>query len=463
MIEILAAPLFLFAFAPISFLIVKGAAGVFLAPVISAVVAVYGAMIHVLLDIPILWIWFATALIGNALVIGVPAAKHRASRNVLELKSQGEYWLLIVSSLAGLAALATTPPPLGWDARSMWFAIPSWLNGPSEQYLTAQLGGAQTGWPEYPFFGPASFVTLWQLMGVDENLWAASRLSGLLAISLGALAVAILITRLASSRVMWVKPVAMFGFLLSMFFVADGYINNGYQDVMQGAAIAAVLATVLGYNSNAKLSSFALLAISSLAAINVKQEGFWFTVAILLLGCIYWALKRDFWFFLALLPAVAGKVAWDVFGAIVQMPASGSTDGMFGRIPEFFQGDSVANQILQKVMGQWFPPLHLGLMALLLTAAVGLWITRLRFEAILMGLATLALFAIPVVTYALGSSRHSIDWWLGTSYTRITASFTISVFLTLVVLALLNAPISRPAPSPSTKIRNASKKSKRGR
>ena len=460
MIEILAAPLFLFAFAPLSFLIARGSAGVFLAPVISTVVAVYAAILHVLIDTPILWIWLAVGLIANALALAIPAARQRVLRNVLELKSPSDYWLLIVASLAGLASLGTTPPPLGWDARSMWFAIPSWLNGPSEQYLTAQLGGAQTGWPEYPFFGPASFATLWQLMGVDEDLWASSRLSGLLAISLGALAVAIVISRFASDRVMWVKPVVMFGFLLSLFFVADGYINNGYQDVMQGAAIALVLAAVLSYNSEARASSFAVLATAALAAINIKQEGFWFTVAILLLGSLYWALKKDFWFSLALIPAVAGKVIWDVFGAIVQMPASGSTDGMFGRLPEFLQRESTANQVLAKVLGEWFPQLHLGLMVALVAGAALLAVSGFRIEGPLIGVSGLALYVIPLVTYALGNSRDSIDWWLGTSYTRITASFTITVFLTLVIVALANAPISRPKPSAQKKLQKTSKKSK---
>lgn len=460
MIETLATPMFLFAFTPLAFLIARGAAGVFLAPVISGVIAVHASMLLVLLDVPVLWIWLALVLIGNGMAIAIPSARQRLLRNALEIKSPVEYWLLVSASLAGLASLATTPPPLGWDARSMWFAIPSWLNGPSEQYLTAQAGGAQTGWPEYPFFGPGSFATLWQLMGVDEDLWAASRLSGLLAISLGALAVTASIHRFGADKATWVKPVAMFGFLMSLFFVADGYINNGYQDVMQGAALALVLALVLGYTSEFKATSFTMLAVASLAAINIKQEGFWFTVAILLLGSIYWALKKEFWFSLALVPAVAGKVIWDVFGAIVQMPASGSTDGMFGRLPEFLQGDSVANQVIAKVLGQWFPQLHLGLMFVLLAGSLLLILGHLRLEGLLIATAGLALYAIPLVTYALGNSRDSIDWWLGTSYTRITASFSITVFLTLVIVVIANSPISRPNSFAPSKPRGGSKKGK---
>lgn len=461
MIEILATPLFLFGFLPIALFLARGAAGVFLAPVIAAVVAIYSAILHVLLDLPIIWFWSATLLLSAILVLVIPASRLKLLESVAALKSPSEHWLVAVGGLAGVVSLATTPPPLGWDARSMWFAIPSWLNGPSEQYLTAQLGGAQTGWPEYPFFGPASFATLWQLMGVNEDLWAASRLSGVLAICLGAVAIAMFISRFASDSQLWIKLSVMAGYLFSLFFVADGYINNGYQDVMQGAAIALVLVTVITYNPQHRLVSFSLVAVASLAALNIKQEGFWFTVAVILLGAIYWAFKRELWFGLGLLPAIAGKLVWDGFGAAVQMPASGSTDGMFSRLPELLSGSSVAGEVLGKIFGSWFPQLHLGTMVVLVAVSVLLVMQKKLLEAALLGLSGLALYAIPVITYALGNSRDSIDWWLGTSYTRITASFTIVVFLSIAALVLWNAPSAKRAVANVARVRQPKSKKRR--
>jgi hypothetical protein len=52
----------------------------------------------------------------------------------------------------------------------------------------------------------------------------------------------------------------------------------------------------------------------------------------------------------------------------------------------------------------------------------------------------LGVLTIIFVTYSLGDSREQIDWWLGTSYSRITASFKSVVWTTVFALVLLNLP-----------------------
>jgi hypothetical protein len=100
-------------------------------------------------------------------------------------------------------------------------------------------------------------------------------------------------------------------------------------------------------------------------------------------------------------------------------------------------------------------------MVVLVAVSVLLLLQKKWLEAALLGLSGLALYVIPVITYALGNSRDSIDWWLGTSYTRITASFTIVAFFSLAALVLWNAPAAKRALAPVIKVRQPKSKKRR--
>jgi len=419
----------------------------FLAPVLSGVAAVFSSMLHVIIDVPILLIWAFFTILFISTVVLSPKLRVVSIENLVGIvRSRIDLMFLLIFSAGSAAALISTPAPLGWDARSMWFAIPSYLNGPAEQYLTAQAGGAQTGWVDYPLFGPGSLATVWQLMGVSENLWSGSRLYGLIGISLVALVGYLLFTKYGSDKNIYFVAIGFSGLVSAGFFVGGG-INTGYMDTIQGLLVAATLASCLIWSRESLLRSTALVGIVSIAAMSAKQEGFWFALLVLSVTAVFYFPNRQFWFLLAILPLTASRLFWVSFSDYVNMPESGSTGGLIARMPELLDPYSLAWEIIPKILFDWFVPQN-GKLFIIFVLAVAALLVANRTSSIrakyldvnLYFMVGLGILTIIFLTYSLGDSRGQIDWWLGTSYSRITASFKSVVWTSLFALVLLNLP-----------------------
>ena len=419
----------------------------FLAPVLSGVAAVFSSMLHVIIDLPVLMIWAFFTILSISIVVLSPKLRVVSIENLVGImRSRIDLMFLLIFSAGSAAALISTPAPLGWDARSMWFAIPSYLNGSAEQYLTAQAGGAQTGWVDYPLFGPGSLATVWQLMGVSENLWSGSRLYALIGISLAALVGYLLFTKYGADKNISFVAIAFSGLVLAGFFIGGG-INTGYMDTIQGLLVAATLASCLLWSRESLVRSTALIGIISIAAMSAKQEGFWFVLFILLVTSVFYLPKRQFWFPLSLVPFAASRLFWVSFSDYVNMPESGSTSGLIARIPELLDQNSLAWEIMPKIIFNWFVPHNGAFFAILLLAVAALSVANrtsnimaTSLDVFLYLMVGLGVLTIIFVTYSLGDSREQIDWWLGTSYSRITASFKSVVWTTVFALVLLNLP-----------------------
>jgi hypothetical protein len=68
--------------------------------------------------------------------------------------------------------------------------------------------------------------------------------------------------------------------------------------------------------------------------------------------------------------------------------------------------------------------------------------------------------AVAVVTYVLGQSG-GLEWWLGTSYTRITATFELLSLVAMLITVLSLLPEAKPKPVAAQK--PVSKKAKKRR
>ncbi len=444
--------MFLFGFTPLASLVISGAGAFFFAPIVAGVVAVFSSILHVLFDVPLTVFWLCGLAASTVVTFAVRSLRERS------LKSLSLAWTsvidrigLAIAAVATLASLASTPPPLGWDARSMWFAIPSWLNGPAEQYLTAQAGGAQTGWAEYPLFGPGSFATVWQLSGVLEDLWQASRLAGVMAVMAAALAAYLLLQEFGRDKNIWLAGTTFAGYVLAAFFLADGTINNGYMDALQGLLVAATLAAALSFDKSKAVSGLAVISIISVAAAATKQEGFWFTLGVILLGVFFHGFQKAFVFFAATVPILMYQVVWGLFGNATGMSESASTAGIGDKAPELLSPGSTAMVVISKIFMDWFSPQYLLPIIIFVFAAITFGFSSqsklsARLGSIMLAAGSvLGVTVVIFITYALGGSRDSIDWWLGTSYTRIMSTPMALGWLVIVsaVLVNLNSTSSR--------------------
>ncbi len=433
-------PIFL-AFLPLAAMLASGSTPYLVSPLLATAAALIAGFIHVLFDVPISIDWLALAGIQVILL----AVKPLRERVVANLKvAQADFYSVGILGLAVLlSAMATisTPAPLAWDARSIWFHHAKWLNGPAEYFLEAQFLPAGN-WPDYPFTGPALMTLSWQLSGGVENFWLASRISGVLVILVGLLAVVLLANHFAPKAHFAIKLGIAFIFVSSLTLLADGYYNAGYQDTLQAALVGLLFAWVITLKDS-RWRDLILPAVVFLLASNIKQEGFWFATGVLVLALLVQALQKNF-IPLALLaePAVI-RVGWSWFQNHVGMPDNGHTSEVIDRFPLLFSGDAEVATNLQLVFTNGIQPRSMSYILLVALSAIVLvilgkgegFMTRIPSSLATM-LAPYGVLAVAVVTYVLGQSG-GLEWWLGTSYTRITATFEL-----LSLVAMLSTVLS---------------------
>ncbi len=457
-------PIFL-AFIPLAALLAKGATAYLVSPLLATAAALVAGFTHILIDVPIWTAWLVIALLQLLLLI----PRTLREQVVANLKvAQSDFYSVGVLGLAALLSVMasiSTPAPLTWDARSIWFHHAKWLNGPAEYFLEAQFLPAGN-WPDYPFTGPALMSLSWQLSGGVENFWLASRISGVLVILVGLLAVVVLANHFAPNANFGLKLGIAFIFVSSLTLLADGYYNAGYQDTLQAALVGLLFALVLSLKSS-RWQDLIVPALVFLLASNIKQEGFWFATGVLVLALLVQAVQKNF-IPLALLavPAIV-RVGWSWFQDHVGMPDNGHTAEVIDRFPLLFSGDAEVATNLQLVFTNGIQPRSMNYILLVALSAIVLvllrkgegFMTRVPTSLATM-LAPFGVLAVAVITYVLGQSG-GLEWWLGTSYTRITATFELLSLVAMLITVFSLLPEAKPKPVVAQK--PVSKKAKKRR
>jgi hypothetical protein len=437
------------AFVPSSALLARGAGAYLLAPVLSIVAALVATFIHILFDSAIAWGWLVLASLQLIFFV-FPATRKELIAN-LKI-SKGDYWgisALSVSFIASLGAVVSTPAPLAWDARSIWFHHALWLNGPALYFREAQFLPVGN-WPDYPFAGPGLMTLLWQLTGGDSDLWLASSVIGVSVVTIATLTAFLLASKFAPKAHWGLKALALAVFVTAVTFLADGYYNAGYQDTFQAVAVGLVFAAVLNLDTQDSWKSLLVPAVAFVLAANIKQEGFWFAFGVLGLGLVIQAVQKN-WKSLLLIPAaLAIRAGWSLFQDHLGMPDNGHTSEVVERIPALLSGDKVVFDNLAMVGNLGLGPRSGGYLALIAAATIMIAIfyrpvsksLRLWTPAVALS-APVGVLAVAVLTYALGQSG-GLEWWLGTSYTRITATFELLALASALIAAFGLLPEAKP-------------------
>lgn len=457
-------PIFL-AFLPLAAALASGATAYLVSPLLATAAALVAGFVHILFDVPI-WVVWLTAVALQLVLFSIRSLRERIVAN-LKVAQSDFYSVGVLGLGALLSAMAaiSTPAPLAWDARSIWFHHAKWLNGPAEYFLEAQFLPAGN-WPDYPFTGPALMTLSWQLSGGAENFWLASRISGVLVLLVGLLAMVVLANHFAPKAHFALKLGIAFTFTASLTLLADGYYNAGYQDTLQAALVSLLVALVLTMK-NSRWSDLALPAVVFLLASNIKQEGFWFASGVLVLALLVQAVQKNY-IPLALLavPAIV-RVGWSWFQDHVGMPDNGHTAEVIDRFPLLFSGDAEVATNLQLVFTNGIQPRSMSYILLVALSAIVLvvlgkgegFVARIPTSLATI-LAPYGVLAVAVITYVLGQSG-GLEWWLGTSYTRITATFELLSLVTMLIAVLSLLPEVKPKPVIAQK--PVSKKAKKRR
>jgi hypothetical protein len=457
----------LMAFLPASTLLAKGPAVYLISPIVSVVSALAATFAHTLFDIGVMTGWSALVAL-QIVILAFPAGRSALKANLKV--SKGDHWgiaALSITGLLSLGAVVSTPAPLAWDARSIWFHHALWLNGPALYFREAQFLPVGN-WPDYPFTGPGLMTLIWQITGGEPDLWLASSVVGVVVICVAALTVFLLSDKFAPEGHWSIKASALVVFVSSITFLADGYYNAGYQDAFQAAAVGLVFVSVMVLQKQDGWSRLALPALAFLLAANIKQEGFWFAFGALVLALALQLLQRN-WNSLVLIPfALLARAGWSAFQESLGMPDNGHTSEVVQRIPALFAGDSEIIANLGMIFNLGVGPRSSGYLFVIAAAAILIAVfyrpvsISVRVSTSLVVLAAPAgVLSVAALTYALGQSG-GLEWWLGTSYSRITATFELLSLLAMLIAVLVAMPeAKRVVVAQRPKNNNKSKKTRR--
>lgn len=421
----------LFSFSlPISALLLTGPRAFYFAAPLTLCVAVIAGFGHVLFDIPIVIFWALLLLLPGIAVLALPTTRERirATLNILRYP-MADRINLGISYVAMFLVSVSVQPPLRWDARSIWFHHASWLDGPAKYFIEAQFLPAGS-WPDYPFAGPALMALTWQTTFSGENLWLATRVIAIAVISTAAFVSQSIVEKYGISRHWLLKSSVFIALMSSSTLIADGYFNAGYQDTLLAVSTVALLFSIL-IDSRSKAESIGVPAILFLAASNIKQEGFWFALGTVLVTVFALLIQKRFAPLLLVPIALASRLVWSAFSTAVDMPDNSHTSLVLERVPELLDSGSVWSAKFAEVVGTWVIPKSVPYLLLAVLVSLAFLVSEMdKKQKIATALVTLAvpigLLFTSIVTYSLGET-HDLQWWLGTSYTRVTSTFEFVV------------------------------------
>jgi hypothetical protein len=360
------------------------------------------------------------------------------------LEGSKNRYSLVAFALFQLVSWITTPAPLIWDARSIWFHHASWLNGPALYYREAQFLPAGA-WPDYPIAGPANMALSWQLTFTDENLWLASRVMGMLFVAAVFLAGSLIIER-ANPKLFTVGHIVyLLLFASSAALIGNGWFNTGYQDSFQAVTVLLLFAILISIQKTNQLRLSIAAAVVFLLAANIKQEGFWFATGVLALGLFVVVVRGLIWPLILLAWAAVVRLIWGGISENLGMPENSHTAEVFDRLPQLIDFGSAAWVSIEQIWTEAIQPRSLLVVLAVVAAALSILLGREWKPTEKLALATawamapIGVLLVAVVTYALGES-HDLSWWLGTSYTRITATFDLLAFGLMLFTATALSP-----------------------
>lgn len=401
---------------------------IFASAIISGVLAVFSGIAHVWLDIPIQILWIAVSAIALTILVAIPAPRSRILTNLQTKPSWMEgAQLVVVAPILALVSLLP-PAPLGWDARSIWLFHASWLNGPASVFLDAQtLPAIAWSHPDYPLFGSAIIAILWALLGQTENLSYGLQIISAITVLTAALTGSLTMSRIAQSGNRWINLIAFILFIAVAFSLGGGLFNQAYMDALQAFLIVCLLSSLIpALQDRLSWPQAVLSGNIGVAAISVKQEGFWFALTIILVMLLVTVRNQYFAKYLPLFVVTGFYALWKFFLESINSVQQSDVAGIGDRLPELLNADSTAWTILFRLTTNEGFSSFWKIAVVIVVFVTAMLVTQfnpttIKLVALVVG-SFLAIIAIIFLTYALSQTREKIDWWLATSYIRVIST-----------------------------------------
>lgn len=400
----------------------------FASSLLASVIAIFSGMIHVWVDVPIQIVWFVASAVALFMAFLLPQSRKAIRKHLLMGWSWIEVGQMVVAF--GLLALVVLypPAPLGWDARSIWLFHASWLNDSATAFIDAQhLTAIEWAHPDYPLLGASTIAVLWGILGQGENLTLGLQIVTVITVLTAALSGSLAISNLSKTGNRWINLAAFGLLIIAGFSIGGGLFNQAYMDTLQAFVViclmSALIPALIG-RMNFTQAFFA--GIVGIAAMSVKQEGFWFALIVVAVMLVISFQDQYNAKYLPLALLLGFFALWKIFLESIHSVQQADVAGISDRLPELLNFDSTAWTILMRLLAnEGFASLS-KTAVLIVLFSVAILVSnpgRVTFKLVSLLIASwLLIIAVIFLTYALAQTRDKIDWWLATSYIRVIST-----------------------------------------
>ncbi len=426
---------------PIALLLRGRSEALLISPLVGLAIAPVAGMLHLIFDVPIVFAWLFLILGTYIWILRSKSLRRRVFENSKQPLEALDYIVIIVGAVCVIGFIWRIPPPLGWDARSIWLFLASWLIENSQVYVQAQqMPGVLH--PGYPFGVPASIAVAWQLFGGVENLWSGVRLIAALTLCASLLTVKTLLNHLSTSVSTGFQVIVTLILTPVLFLVYGGFSRNGYMDPLLANLIALAAVSLMLVIQNKTLTSeerkwlFTLTGLSLFCATSVKQEGIWFGLMLLIAYVLVdrsSSLRLKVGLFL--FPFTSFMI-WKVSMFVVGSTEKGDASGIASRLPEVLDSRSDAWSNYGIIIDRYFDSylfIPTPLISIFVFTVILAIVSVGRKSNI--GLLAFATFAwlgnwlIILAPYMFGNLRTWLDGWLASSFDRIMTSQLLFTYI----------------------------------
>lgn len=447
--------IFLFTFIPVLIaLLFRGRIeALLISPLVGLALAQIAGMVHLFFNIPTVVAWLLLIFMSYVVILSSKFLRSLIVENWKSPLATLDYTIVIVWFVFVLGFIWKIPPPLGWDARSIWLFLASWLIEDSQVYVQAAQMSVNSAHPGYPFGVPASIAVAWQLYGGVENLWSGVRLVAFLTLSASLLTVKTLLNYAGTNVTKGYQVLVLLIMTPVLFLVYGGFARNGYMDPLLANLIALASICTFTLIENNSLGSKArtwlltLTGLSLFCATSVKQEGFWFSLTLVITYVLIDKKSNSRQKLTLLLYPVMSFLIWKAGMEAVGAPKLVDTSGIISNIPEIFEPTSEAWNICGTIINRVFndyllvPTPLISIFAFVVLLA--LLTSGRKLNIRLLVFATFVWFGKWIIIFApymLGRTRLNIDAWLASSFDRIMTSQLLFsyIFAAFVFINLTN-------------------------
>ena len=437
--SILAISLFVFLAFPISLLLRPIADLFLLSPLVAFCLGIVAAGLTLAFDVSLLVTYPAVALTLGFGFLGSARCRRQIMSNARTPIDSFDQIFVALLLVFGIGFLVHLPPPLAWDARSIWLFHASWLSHGETVFSAAQkLDSLSFSHPSYPFGGPAAIAIVWLLSGTQESLWLGVRVIAFLALTNTIFATKLLLAPFAQKAQSLGLTLLVATITALVFLSVNGNALSGYMDVLLAINLSIAFAAllVLQNNHNQRIDSHhkVLLVIAALAifaSVGIKQEGIFFSLVLIVSFAIVYVRK---WPQVAVLlvSAVVSFAIWKAGIAATGGKSESDASGILSNFPELLDLNSVAWSSFSVIWNGYFKNYFIYPNLIFLVSVLALLIEpnsrrSLRVAAFAV-IAWIGNWVVIFTPYMLGESRDNLGWWLDTSFNRIVSTqlvFTI--------------------------------------